>query len=142
MGGCGVNGVVVSCGRSKRNHISPAATLYTGRYFTTARTWALSVGWPWLIVSARHGLIRPTSLVAPYDTKVGDAGSITPAAIAAQLPNLTEYPLTTGPVVLVGGQQYARLLAAAGLHVSTPFARFGGMGYQMQALNKHKGTIP
>jgi hypothetical protein len=35
-----------------------------------------------LILSAAHGLVDPTTVLAPYDTKMGQRGAITPTAIA------------------------------------------------------------
>lgn len=46
----------------------------------------------WSSFSAGHGLVECDRQLDPYDTKMGDPGAITPAAIAAQLASISPTP--------------------------------------------------
>ena len=58
---------LVSCGKSKLPHAAPARDLYTGQLFRAARAYVESQGWPWWILSAKHGLLHPETIITPYD---------------------------------------------------------------------------
>ncbi len=45
----------------------PAESLYTGPLFLAAKRFAVMSGYPWLIVSAKYGVIPPAKVVAPYE---------------------------------------------------------------------------
>jgi hypothetical protein len=78
--------MVVPCGAGKVNHEAPARELYTGSAFqyvlgqvefeAQQTREALGIEVEVLILSALHGLVRPETVLAPYDVKMGDAGSI------------------------------------------------------------------
>ncbi len=59
--------VLVGCGATKREDACEARDLYTGPLFTASRRYAEASGLPWLILSAKHGIIRPDRVIAPYD---------------------------------------------------------------------------
>ncbi len=58
---------LVSCGKSKLPHAAPARDLYTGQLFRAARAHVEAQGWPWWILSAKHGLLHPETIITPYD---------------------------------------------------------------------------
>lgn len=58
---------LVSCGKSKLTHATPARDLYTGQLFQAARAYVEAQGCPWWILSAKHGLLHPETVIAPYD---------------------------------------------------------------------------
>lgn len=62
--------ILVSCGNRKLDHPAPAKDLYVGSYFKSARRAAESTGQPWLIVSAKYGIIDPETVIAPYDATI------------------------------------------------------------------------
>jgi hypothetical protein len=64
--------VLVSCGAKKLDHPAPAADLYTSPLFGNARSYAEASGHPWFILSARHGLVEPGTVLEPYDTTLTD----------------------------------------------------------------------
>jgi hypothetical protein len=64
--------VLVSCAATKLDRPAPAADLYTSPLFRKARSYAEASGHPWFILSARHGLVEPTTVLEPYDTKLTD----------------------------------------------------------------------
>lgn len=64
--------VLVSCAASKLDRPAPAADLYTSPLFRAARSHAEASGHPWFILSARHGLVEPGTVLEPYDTRLTD----------------------------------------------------------------------
>lgn len=80
--------MIVPCGSEKADSPRPAAQLYTGSTFrmalAAAQAEATGTDGRVLILSALHGLIDPTDVVAPYDTKMGDPGSVSVELLAAQ----------------------------------------------------------
>ncbi len=50
---------------------SPARDLCTSRWFFFARAYAESHACPWLLLSARHGLVSPQQVIAPYEADLG-----------------------------------------------------------------------
>jgi hypothetical protein len=85
---------VVPCSATKLDHPAPAHQLYTGTMFTnTYRAAAASATADQdaglgparvLILSALHGLIDPDQVIDPYDLRMGQPGSITPARLIEQ----------------------------------------------------------
>lgn len=80
--------IIIPCGGAKAPEASPARDLYTGSSFrlalTAAEVEAAECGAEILILSAKHGLISPDQIIAPYDVKMGDTGSISADAVATQ----------------------------------------------------------
>jgi hypothetical protein len=60
--------ILVSCAATKFDRPAPAADLYTSPLFIKARNYAEASGHPWFILSARHGLVEPGTVLEPYDT--------------------------------------------------------------------------
>jgi hypothetical protein len=89
---------VVPCGAAKLDWAAPARVLYTGSMFrhvlraaegeAAATERDLGVDAEVLILSALHGLVRLDEVLEPYDVKMGDPGSITVEALAAQVPQV------------------------------------------------------
>lgn len=59
--------VLIPCGKRKREKSAPAKDLYTSALFKRHRAYAESLGAPWFILSAKHGLLHPDELVEPYN---------------------------------------------------------------------------
>jgi hypothetical protein len=84
---------VVPCSARKAAAPAPARDLYTGAMFTHSLAAAEALA-RWdrqqgreariLVLSARHGLVTLDQVIAPYDRKIGDPGSVTPARLAGQ----------------------------------------------------------
>lgn len=64
--------VLVGCVKSKGTVATRAADLYTSELFRRRRSYAESTALPWFILSAEHGLLRPETVVAPYDRALAD----------------------------------------------------------------------
>ncbi len=58
---------LVSCVSAKRAQAAPAGDLYTSALFEKARRYAMNNAKSWYILSAKHGLLEPKTVVAPYE---------------------------------------------------------------------------
>jgi hypothetical protein len=58
---------LVSCAKSKRNAPARADDLYTSPLFLKSRAWARRHCDQWIILSAKHGLLAPEVVIAPYE---------------------------------------------------------------------------
>lgn len=58
---------LVCCVSKKRATPSPAKDLYESELFGRARAYVEATGCPWFILSAKHGLVAPDEVIAPYD---------------------------------------------------------------------------
>ncbi len=59
---------LVQCTKSKRYEAAPAKDLYDKSHlFTLMREYAEVCNRPWYILSAKHGLVDPDTVLEPYD---------------------------------------------------------------------------
>lgn len=58
---------LVACVAGKGDKPCAARDLYRSDWFTKARAYVESIGAPWRILSAMHGLIDPDAQLEPYD---------------------------------------------------------------------------
>jgi 5'-3' exonuclease len=58
---------LVSCSAEKADFECNAKDLYTSALFRKSRAWAERQGHRWYILSAKHGLLPPETVVGPYD---------------------------------------------------------------------------
>jgi hypothetical protein len=63
---------LVACSRRKADRPVPARELYVSPLFRAARAYAERRYGPerWFILSARHGLVHPDQVLAPYDLRL------------------------------------------------------------------------
>jgi hypothetical protein len=145
---------VIACSASKLTHTAPAGDLYRGDLFRASRQWSEHRGMPWLILSARHGLVHPATAVAPYNARLGSSRSAR-QALAARV--RLQWPDAVGQmaaeragwhparVVVLGGKLYADVtrtaLAGLDLDVDAPLQALPsrGLGYYKRWL---KATGP
>lgn len=59
--------ILVQCVNSKRDTEAPAKDLYDSTYFDVMRRYAEATQDNWRILSAKHGLIHPETVIEPYD---------------------------------------------------------------------------
>jgi len=64
--------VLLGCVKLKLEHRAPAKDLYVSPLWNARRAYAEAVGCPWLILSAKYGLLDPEQSIAPYDVALGD----------------------------------------------------------------------
>lgn len=136
--------VVIPCAAAKTAHDAPAADLYTSANFRHTLTAARHADADRiLILSARHGLVDLDTVLAPYDTTMADADSVTPDYIGGQLAGLFGDDDVTAYAMLPAAY-LARLTAGAAAHndridadavlvhdvyEARPAGRAGGIGY-------------
>lgn len=67
--------VIVQCGSQKLKHPARADELYTGRLFKAGRRAARRLaGSRWFVLSAKHGLVNPSTILVPYDATIPKGG--------------------------------------------------------------------
>ena len=90
----------------------PVAELFRSPGFARAREHAVHSQLPWFVLSAKHGLLEPDDVVAPYDLELGDASTVYRSAwgewVAAQLGERVQ--LQGATVEVHGGVDFAQPL--------------------------------
>jgi hypothetical protein len=64
--------LLLGCVKLKREHRAPAKDLYRSPLWVRRRAFAQASGHPWLILSAKHGLVDPDTRLEPYDLALRD----------------------------------------------------------------------
>lgn len=63
--------LIIGCGRQKADSARYARELYTGSLFRAARAHVEAIpGVPYMILSAKYGLVRPLDIIEPYDRRL------------------------------------------------------------------------
>jgi len=63
---------LIACSSMKREKPTRACDLYTSPLFRKSKEWALRRCRDWWILSAKHGLVSPEAVIAPYDLALKD----------------------------------------------------------------------
>jgi hypothetical protein len=104
----------------------------------------MSVGWPtatramprWRFSAARRrdraGRLPLDRVIAPYDLRIGQPGSITPAALRRQAEQL--HLVDEPRVIVLAGRSYSTAALAVWPAAATPLAGAGGLGRQLARL--------
>lgn len=64
--------LILEGGTKKRASPGPAQDVYASRLWTARRRHAETLGVPWLILSAEHGLLGPEDPLEPYELRLND----------------------------------------------------------------------
>jgi hypothetical protein len=133
--------VIIPCGSKKQNKASIAGRMYTGSYHRACLKYALSISSPKniFILSAKYGLLRLTQVIQPYNLKMGEIGCVIPAQIRSQAEG---FGLLNNIPIILGGRLYTSICEQVWEKCITPLKGRGGLGYQIQWLNKNYGRIP
>ncbi|MFF2957013.1 DUF6884 domain-containing protein [Kitasatospora sp. NPDC057965] len=133
--------VIVACGSRKATADPqtwlPAGKLYTGSYHRALRRAADALTGDWgtvLILSAKHGLVRPDRLLGPYDMAITDTGAVTSETLRR---HAEAFDLPNAEVVFLGGAGYADVLRPAVPHSVLPLAGTRGIGEQLRLLREY-----
>lgn len=59
--------ILVQCVKSKKRHPAKAKNLYDSVYWDALREYAEASDGEWMILSAKHGLLDPETVIKPYD---------------------------------------------------------------------------
>lgn len=131
---------LVSCVKSKRASPAPAADLYTSALFRSLRRYAEANADSWFILSAEHGLLRPTEVVAPYERTLNRMRKADRAAWAERVQRQLLQELPAGAdVIVLAGERYREglipFLREQGFRVSVPLEGLS-FGRQLQRLKE------
>lgn len=136
--------VVVACGSKKVWDESPRAgavqarNVYVGRFFSLNRAYAERFGTDWAILSAKHGLVRPTDRIGSnYDVRLGrHKGVLSGSGLRRQVVSNGYHSFAR--VVVLGGRHYGQAISDAfvgtGIAVLRPLERYAGIGYMSAAV--------
>lgn len=98
--------------KQKADAPAPAGELYRSDWFRKARAYVRGLGVRWFILSAEHGLLDPSRVVAPYERSLHAMSPQERQAwgerVAAQLQTVAPAPC---PVVFLAGRLYRDALS-------------------------------
>ncbi len=130
---------LVSCVKSKQAVSAPARDLYTSALFRGLRAYAERNADRWYILSAEHGLVDPSTRLAPYEKTLNRMGRADRDRWAAKVQGqLSEVLPPSAEVIVLAGERYRErlipFLVARGHSVKVPLE---GMpfGKQLQFLS-------
>lgn len=137
---------IIPCGKAKLHHPAEAWRLYTGRPFRANWTWGTSVG-DVLILSAKHGLLDPTTVIAPYDVAMAEVYGTDqePVIVRGRWPFLgfaNRYVPEYERVIVLGGDLYRRVALTAWPHAECPLVGVGAIGLMIKKLTTNLGVMP
>ncbi|MFY7069044.1 DUF6884 domain-containing protein [Nocardiopsis changdeensis] len=127
--------VVIPCSARKGTAAAPARELYTGSYHRMCARAAEALtarGGRVLILSARHGLISPYTVLSPYEHRMGQHGDVSAERLRAQAAALGA--ADAPEVVILAGRAYAEAARAVWPSARTPLAGTRGIGQQRARL--------
>lgn len=115
----------MSCGKRKCNVAKRASDLYTSPLFSKSKDYALHYSDSWFILSAKHGLLLPETVVEPYDLSLEDLTKDQRKQWAEKITSdLLKLIKPSQEVVILAGESYKDLLKekliAANITVSSP----------------------
>lgn len=132
---------LVSCVAGKLPRSAPTKDLYTSTLFRKVRGLVEARGWPWFILSAKHGVVAPEQVIAPYERTLTTMGVAERRDWAARcLRGLEPHLAGVKSVVFFAGMKYREFLAPAmsdrGIKVHVPMAGLR-IGKQLAWLSRH-----
>jgi hypothetical protein len=132
---------LVSCVGEKRDHASPAKSLYTSQWFRKARAYVETTNLSWYVLSAKHGLLHPDAVIEPYDKTLNKMRIAERREWAASvIRQLEEAAPDVKRVVFLAGQRYREFVADTlinrGIKIDVPM-RGLGIGKQLAWLKRH-----
>lgn len=132
--------VILSCGQKKVTKPTEAYRLYQGSYYKMNLKYALSITSLncIYILSAKYGLIKSTEIIAPYNLKMGEPGSVTTDKIKQQAASLG---ILQNEVIILGGSLYVNKIREVFMKNKAPILG-KSMGYAMQLLSRNMGKLP
>lgn len=117
--------VLISCTKAKLPKAAPARELYSSPAFQMKRRLAEQAGASWVVLSAKHGILRPDDVVEPYDETLTTMGVAARKKWARNVvPTLIQLAHSSSHVVCLAGQHYIEFLvqpmADARVNMSQP----------------------
>lgn len=128
---------IISCTAHKRSASMHAEDLYCSELFYKSRRYAQANYDAWLILSAKHGLVRPCDPIAPYDCKLTilsrDQRRALQERVAQQAPALLP---SDAEIHSICGEEYDEVLEEAGLRFQARRDFALPIGKKLQALGR------
>lgn len=104
---------LVSCVKTKRETAAPAKDLYTSPLFRSLRTYAEGNADAWYILSAKHGVLHPDEVTAPYEQTLNRMAKSARDGWAAKVLGELAHLLPVGAeVILLAGMNYRKGIEA------------------------------
>ncbi len=129
---------LVGCSSTKLKRPAPARELYTSQLFRKASAYAELTCDRWYVLSAKHGLVSPDTVLDPYDMRLGtaDAPPVHDWAWVVRgqlLQELAEVPDVE--LVILAGDQYQTVIRPAWWPYEIPMKGLG-IGQQLGFLTR------
>lgn len=103
------NIALVACVSRKHSRPLPARDLYISDWFRKASAYAMRVTDEWYILSAKHGLVAPDTIIEPYDETLNRMPAATRRAWAKRVLKDLDQILQPGDrVVILAGERYRK----------------------------------
>ena len=120
---------LVSCVAGKMPNPTKAGNLYTSPWFIMARGLVEKADQPWFILSAKHGLVSPDTVIPPYEATLNTMGVADRRAWAVMVrKQMDEILPDADEVVILAGVKYRENLMT---HLQ---ARFQKVSVPMEGL--------
>ncbi len=139
--------VLVGCVKGKHAARSAAKDLYSSPLWRCRRAYAESLGRPWYILSAQHGLLDPDKHIDPYDLALRDLAAEARwtwsarvlEELKSRIPSLRDklIEIHAGATYVKYGLEGG--LRAARASVRRPLARISGVGRQQAWYREQLG---
>jgi cytoplasmic iron level regulating protein YaaA (DUF328/UPF0246 family) len=132
---------LVACVSKKATMSRPARDLYTSAWFRKASSYAQQIADHWFILSAKHGLVPPNQVIAPYDETLNRMPAAQRRAWAKRVLQDLRHEVHAGDdIIILAGQRYREHLIdpleAMGCKVHIPMCGLR-IGEQLRWLNEH-----
>lgn len=130
---------LVACVKTKHNESSKAKDLYISSWFRKARACVEKTRRPWLILSAKHGLVKPDQAIEPYEQTLNQMSVEQRQQWASDvIESLEPHLKGVSSVVMLASKKYRQLLQAnlkrRNIEVLVPMAGLS-QGKQLAWLN-------
>lgn len=133
---------LVACVAAKLDHPSNARDLYISPWFRKARAYVERTGSPWLILSAKHGLLAPDAIVEPYDATLSAMGAPARRLWRARvLDELARVVDVAAPLIVLAGRSYRDPLWPSIAPRATAPMQGLGIGEQLAWLSRTTATL-
>lgn len=130
---------LIACGKAKRTVPAMAKDLYIGSLFQMARRVVELRCREWGILSAKHGLLAPDRVIAPYDMTLQDFTKAEREAWTERTREQIRTKWDQGSILLLAGSRYAS--AVDGFQNGEVWTPLKGLaiGKQLQMLKRLEG---
>jgi cytoplasmic iron level regulating protein YaaA (DUF328/UPF0246 family) len=138
--------ILVSCVKSKRTVPSEAQDLYTSDLFISMRAYAEKNSDEWFILSAEHGILHPSEVIAPYEKTLNRMPKVERLEWAEKAQRrISELIPSDASIVILAGERYREhivtFLRERGNLVEIPMAGLK-FGFQLRWLKARINNEP